>query len=322
MSLFNRLFRSSSTSTPAGRPPSARTWRGIQQASRRAPASQPARRYHVQKLLKVWLGLLATATALVAVGYGVVFVREQADRVGALSPPVSLREITFSSDGVLTAEWAREVLGNPIGQPMASIDLGRVRSTLEMHRQILNAQVALQFPDRLQITIEERLPLLRARIRGLEGGVEEILFARDGVAYHGRNYPAATLRHLPLLAGVRLQRTPDGFAPVVGLDVVESLLRSARELVPDLVADWRSISLENFRGGPNAAGSVLIVRGRAIPEVLFQPADFPVQLAQLSRIVSYAHEAGQRQVQRIDLSFGEQAYVTWQGATTATRSSR
>lgn len=322
MSLFQRLFRTEPKSQGGSRAAAPRTWRGIQQASRRAPSSPPARQYHVQKLLKVWLGLLATATALVAMGYGVVFVRDQAERVNAMSPPVTLREIAFSTDGVLTADWAREVLGDPIGQPMSTIDLGQVRATIEQHRQIIHAQVALQFPDRLQVTIEERVPLLRARIRGQHGGIEELLFARDGVAYHGRNYPEAALRNLPMLSGVRLQRTPEGLAPVAGLESVDALLRSAREMVPDLLADWRTVSLERFRSGPDAPGALLIVRGHMIPEVVFQPTDFPAQLAQLSRIVAYAREAGHRDFQRIDLSFGEQAYVSWQGPVAAAPASR
>jgi len=315
MSLFQRLFRSAPTPTSPRAAASTRTWRGIQQASKRSPASQPARQYHVQKLLRLWLGFLAGATAIVAIGYGVVFVREQTERVGAMTPPVALREIVFSSDGVLTGDWAREILGDPIGQPMSNIALASVKSSLEAHQQILRAQVALQFPDRLQITIEERVPLLKARIRGQDGEVQELLFARDGVSYPGRNYPASMVTQLPLLAGVRLQRTPAGtIAPVAGLESVEALLRAARELTPELVADWRAISLERFRGGADAAGSLLVVRGRQIPEVVFQPTNFNAQLVQLSRIVTYAQQAGNRSFQRIDLSFGEQAYVTWQAA--------
>lgn len=313
MSFFQRLFRPAQTPSSPRAAASTRTWRGIQQASKRSPASQPARQYHVQKLLRLWLGLLVGATAIVAVGYGIVFVREQTERVGAMTPPVALREIVFSTDGVLTGDWAREILDDPIGQPMANIQLASVKASLESHQQILRAQVALQFPDRLQITIEERLPLLKARVRARDGSIQEILFARDGVSYTGRNYPATMVTQLPLLAGVRLQRHPDGtLAPVAGLESVEALLRAARELTPELVADWRAISLERFRGGADAAGSLLVVRGHQIPEVVFQPSNFNAQLVQLSRIVTYAQQAGNRSFQRIDLSFGEQAYVTWQ----------
>lgn len=280
--------------------PLTRSWREIRQNANRKVVTSHARK----KLLKGVLSSGLALTALAMVGAGAYLVvqhwQQGVTKMNTVLPAQPLREITFSTDGVLPRVWLEQVLDLPVEVDITSIDIHEKKALLESHGQIKSA-VVRRMPDRLVIDIQERFPVARLRVAAEGGGVAVLLVDREGCVYLGNGYDGRDLSTLPFLDGVRLQRSRHGFRPLAGIDQVDDLLQIARSHAPHLVRSWEVIDCRDL--------PLIRVRSKEIREIVFGPDRHIEQLRWLDMIV----ESNRRQMmgmqERVDLSLGNQVVV-------------
>ncbi len=287
----------------------APTWRAIRQKGVKRSSSVAARKRRWARLGR-WSGIILLALLAVAgVGYAVYFSGQHFASVDAMPKKSLLRQVDFSSNGVLDRNWLER--NHPLPGDIAALDFDvfAFKQKLEEFGQIEQAEVSISLPSTLIVRVREREPVLRARVRDPQGQVQVVLIATDGTVYAGEQYPAETLRRLPGLTGARMQWDRDGIRPVPGMDLVATLLRKARDLTPELYADWQLVSFERFSGDSNAPEALIYIKSGFIERIVFAPHSFEPQLRKLNEVVMIAKEQQSRGLRKVDLSFGDQAIV-------------
>lgn len=285
------------------------TWRSINQKGKLRSTSSSARERRMGRLLR-FFALVAVALILGGIGgYALYFSGSQIDLFSPGEEPVSVSVIDFASDGVLDLAWMKEHFPLDGNTSALAFDVHALKRKLEAVGQIREAQVSLSLPDRLIVRVEERKPLLRARVQMSGGIVTTVLISGDGVVYEGARYPIETIRNLPGLTGVRFQWTGSGFLPIEAMRTVAPLLEQARSEFPELYRNWQWISLAEFSGDPEAPFALITVKSFEADRIIFAPRVFHRQLSKLNEVVTLALERNPRGFRKIDLSFSDQAIV-------------
>ena len=94
------------------------------------------------------------------------------------SPDFTLRQISVTGVGVVSADWVRAELAPLTGRPLVELPGDPVERLLEAHPWVRRAAVRKRLPDRLEVTLEERRP---AALLGRDG--ELFFLDADGVAF-------------------------------------------------------------------------------------------------------------------------------------------
>lgn len=280
--------------------PSSRSWQEIRQSANRKVVTAHARR----KILKgAFRGVLAVATAggvAAAVYFGFGYWQEGVQKMNTVLPAQPLREIVFTTDGVLSKQWVESVLALADETDIMSIDIQQKKRRLEGYGQVKSA-VIRRLSDRLAVSIQERSPILRLRIRDEDGGVLELLVDGNGHVYEGLAYDRFEISTLPFLAGVILQRSGDGFRRLPRIDQVEDLLATAQRNFPSHYRSWKVVDLSE--------PDLIKIRSEDFEEIVFAAGRYTEQLKWLDLIV----ESNRRQMvglqERVDLSLGNQVVV-------------
>lgn len=284
-----------------------RSWRQIRQEVKPVAMSRQGRR----RRLAGWARAAALAVTIAGAGWGLYTVAHswstnRAELATAMHSEL-VREIRLSNPhGVLTREWAAQVLGLPRTASLLALDLPVLRDRLLAHGQVQAAVLAREFPGTLAITLQERAPVARVQADDGQGQPKQFLVANDGVVYEGLNYDKAMLAGLPWLDGVRLVKSGRGFAPITGMAEVSALLSTAQLQAPHLYREWLVVSLARL-----AEQDEIIVKSQEVPEIVFsRKRDYFKQLAQLDYIVDAAHGlAAAPPLQSVNLSFEGQVPV-------------
>ncbi|MBB6626339.1 FtsQ-type POTRA domain-containing protein [Nocardioides sp. KIGAM211] len=144
-------MRRTATAEPAG---SATTVRSRRRFARR----QWARRWLAWKYVVALLVLVGLVAGAIWAVYFSSFLAVQGVRVEGVST-ISAREI-------------RDAAAVPSGEPLARVDLDRIRSRVESLAEVRSADVTRQWPDQVLVTVTERVAVavvdMGGRIRGLD----------------------------------------------------------------------------------------------------------------------------------------------------------
>lgn len=222
-----------------------------------------------------------------------------------------VEHITFTTDGVLDANWVCDEVGVNRGTTIASLDLFDIKKKLEDLGQVESAVVSRNLPGELAIRLKERVPLLRAVTLDADGKYHRVLIARDGIVYSGINYDASELRKLPYIGGIRFQRNKDNtIRPISNIDTIAALLDTARERIPELYNTWTVVNCNGIGGGLDKPNAQIRIQGKLIKELVFKPANFERQIERLAEIVQYVQHTP-RTIESIDLSYLDQAVVRY-----------
>lgn len=281
------------------------SWKSIKQTTRLRPLSPIARRRRLMLYTKAAILGIVAALWLGGLVWSVRYFRQTGNPLALASAADPLSQVYFETDGVLTHGWLSEQLALPRTISLMDIDIFSLQSRLLAHGQVSEVQVERLFPDSLRIRIKEHHPVLRLAIQDAVGKRQLMLVSPEGMVYAGKDYPVATLRRLPFLDGVVLNRSGDGFERLRGMETVSQLLREARENHPHLYSQWQIVSCRNFQGDVRATGASIEVTTRNLGKVIFKPGEFEHQLQRLDMIVSYHSEAGLHEVASIDLTMNE-----------------
>lgn len=285
-----------------------RSWRKLEaktQRSRRA-VTWSARFRAWTRWTRVAAIVGAAALVLLLLGGLAIALREGLAVEVLPSEPV--RVVTFTSDGVLDKSWFESRFDAPLGEPLLSVEIEELKASLESTGQIAKAEIRRVFPDRLEIAVRERTPILRARVL-TPAGKRDALIAEDGHIFFGTNLRAALVESLPFVDGVRFKRRQGAFEPLADLEPVAALLDQARKVYPALYADWKVVSLDKYTAGPDDPAAVIKISGQTVDELLFTPYDTDMQLERLAQTLAHLRQEGRLRIARIDLTTGSQVAV-------------
>ena len=285
------------------------SWRKIQQGRQRGNTTRTAKKRRLLILFRTSLLVLL----LVTIVAGIVVLRYFGEIVKDPSPQVSNQalQLEFSSDGVLTEDWFRNRFGGMLYTDIRQIDVGDLKQQLESFGQVSAATVTVTLPALLVVELQERVPILRVRLKDEDGHASVLLIARDGILFDGANYPPETLRRLPGVAGLRLRRGGDGYLPVEGLGQVAELLDLAKSRLPALYRHWRVIDLSDWNPELEYRPSLVRVRSSHIEEIVFSTHGIEQQITRLGGILEHIQRYQLCQPKLIDLSFSEEAVIRY-----------
>ncbi len=319
-------------SKPASMSPDGlRSWQEINQHVADSALSPAARRNRLVR----WAGWAAMAFSgvllMILAVYAVRAGRAAPARgaAGALAMP--LGKVQFTTDGVLTQGWVMNFLHLGVGDPLEKIDVAVLRQKLLATRQVSEAFIERERPGTLHIVLKERRPWLRAAVDNGAGGYKLYLIARDGTVFEGLDFPNELLNQLPWMNGWALHRAKDGtgnFDPVPGMDVVADLLKTARERVPQIAAQWAVVDLGQFDPRPQASLSLLrIPKAGDLGQLTFVAGDYTKPYAagdftkQIDRLALAAHTVQEKQllVSGYDMSISDQVIVRLLGGASSVR---
>ena len=72
-------------------------------------------------------------------------------------PGAPVKQIEFSSIGVLSQKWFMSWFGPVRGRSLMDLDIEKIRMELEKESQVVAARVTRKFPATLEISLEEQL---------------------------------------------------------------------------------------------------------------------------------------------------------------------
>src|SRR5690606_22442883 len=142
-----------------------RSWREIRQSANRKVVTVHARKRMLRRSMRGLMAVTTVAGVAAATYFGFGHWQHGLQKLNTVLPPQLLREIVFTTDGVLSKAWVEEVLALPENPEIMSIDIHRKKADLEEHGQVKSA-VIRRLPDQLVIDIRERRPVVRIRTRG------------------------------------------------------------------------------------------------------------------------------------------------------------
>lgn len=195
---------------------------------RRFVRRQWARRWLAWKHLVV--AVLAVA-ALAATVWAVYF-----------SSLLTVTGVDVEGTDVLGAGEVRRVADVPIGDPLARVDVDRVRSRIEALAPVKSVEVAREWPHRLLISVEERVAVAVVDIGGRIRGMDEA-----GVVFRDYDRPPEDLPRVRTSTGTRtdalaeaaqvIRALPAGLVAQVDhvevetVDQIQLVLRDGRRVV-------------------------------------------------------------------------------------------
>lgn len=264
--------------------PPGRSWRNIRQEVQPLAMSRQGRR----RQLAAWVKVGALSALVAGTGWGACAIaRSWAHDRAALAAAVHsepVRHVILHTDGVLTRDWAAQVLALPKPASLMALDLPALRNRLLTCGQVRVAVLTRDFPDTLVVTLQERTPVARVQANDGLGAPKQLLVAKDGVVYDGLNSDKEMLARLPWLDGIRLVKSGPGFEPVAGMAEVAALLSTAQLQAPHLYREWLIVSLARLAGRDE-----IVVKAQDLPEIVFsRKRDFYKQIARLDSVIDAA----------------------------------
>ncbi|HEY8965610.1 MAG TPA: FtsQ-type POTRA domain-containing protein [Candidatus Methylacidiphilales bacterium] len=230
------------------------------------------------------------ALSLVVVGVATHFAAGfLLDQAFYRNPRYALKSIVVDAKGGVQRKQVVAASGLFPGRNVMTVDLAEVERNVEHLPYVASAQVRRELPDKIVITVSERMPIAR-----ISDDLKLPLYVdRDGVTIKPfANEPLRTA--LPEITGVHFT----GVEPGQHLDQPEVLaavqLLKCMELTPVRARiDVARLDLSH----PLAIG----VETRDGASILFQLRHLPQQLGRLEEVMDYAEGQGQ-QIASVDLT--------------------
>lgn len=143
-----------------------------------------------------------------------------------VAPRLMIREVEVESDLPITDEQLLAAAGVRIGTSYFEVDTDAVEAAISAIPVVHSTQVTRQFPDRLQITVARRTPLVTA-IATVDDRAVSLVADVEGVVFQ----IGATEHDLPIISGLRFQE--------VGLGM------QLPQLIVGFLGEYRKLSLDS-----------------------------------------------------------------------------
>lgn len=293
--------------------PLSRSWKDIpQQVKPRAMSSGGRRRMRFG--LAKTICAVALLGALAWGGVSLAMVLQQGPkRVPGQAEAAPIRHVDFTTDGAINREWIIRTLDLPKNATLIGLDLYQLRTRLLVSGQVLTASLTRNFPDKLTVSLTERLPVARLMAQLGTESPHLLLAARDGVVFEGIGYDESTTGALPWLEGVKLIRKDGVLQPIAGMVTVADLLSKARLEAEHLYRTWQAVSLARLQ-----TDGEIEVKTADIPRIIFGTREsfFP-QLARLDLLLDTVRAQSAAPLKEINLAIGATVPVAFDGLTAA-----
>ena len=254
--------------------------------------------------LGIGLVVLAVLAAVAGMSYGLYRLAKLASaKLLYENPRFAIAQIVVEDDGVLTGEQVKRLAGVRVGQNLLSVDLDRTRQNVELVPIVRRVCVQRVLPDKLIISIEERVGLARLQPRTLPGEPSGSVFLVDRDGYVLKPFkladgtavqPRRQASELPLLTGVKLGDAYTGRR--IESEQVYQALRLLDKLAQSSVCsavDVERVDLSSAR--------LLTVTTRQRSVMKFDPQNLQQQFRRLAVILSWAQQR-RKTVQMVDLT--------------------
>jgi len=226
-----------------------------------------------------------------------------------IAPRLIVRSITIKSNSSLGKEEILTVAGIEKSMYYYNLDTVEIRRNLEGLAQIREAVVEKVFPDALNITLYERVPLAIFFFTTPEGASIPLVIDDQGVVFQIGS--GVSEWDLPVITGVKFRQLKVGMKLPEALRPILQDLRTLKNQEPDL---FRLIS--ELR---------LISKSTGVLDILLYPIQYPVRLrlsggldpaVMRNSFVILDLLAGQkalREVRELDMRTGEVVYRIEEG---------
>lgn len=146
--------------------PDHATDRAMRRARRRFARRQWARRYLTWRIVVA----VVVVVGLLAGGWWLVFV----------SPVLAVQGVTVRGVHVLPAAAVRRAAAVPVGEPLATVDLGAVRQRVQALKPVRSVDASRSWPHRVLVVVAERVPVAVVERAGFLRGLDAhgVLFRR------------------------------------------------------------------------------------------------------------------------------------------------
>jgi len=125
----------------------------------------------------------------------------------------TVRSISVSGTHLVTQSQVLAAADVPLGTPLLNVNAGAVASRVEAIRQVASATVTKDWPDRLAITVTERVPAMSIR---MAGGGYDLVDGTGVIVRWSRGKPAGLAVFQTPLTGAALRGDP-GVAAVAAV---------------------------------------------------------------------------------------------------------
>jgi len=132
---------------------------------------------------------------------------------------LAVRGVEVAGASTLSADEVRSAAAVTAGQPLARVDLDQVRSRVEALASVRSADVTREWPDRVLVSVEERVPVAVVVIAGRIRGMDEA-----GVVFRDYARPPAGLPHVRTSTDTRSDALEEAARVVAALPVEVSRL--------------------------------------------------------------------------------------------------
>ncbi len=253
------------------------SWRSIPQPLSKpaiTPIAQQRRRFVLTKRIVLSLSVLV---AVFCAGAAVIYLRAHSKTFAPYAQEQDHTQIVFFSDGQLTSGWFDDQFPSLRRKKLLSIDIVGLQRLLLNSPQVLSAQIERNFPSTLKVTLHERAPLGRIRLK-LNGKTETHYIGRDGVFFTSNTYrPSATL---PYLSGAAVRQVEGQISPLSGAELLSCILDGLKEKFPELSVQINQINLSDWVF-PVCGQTSVVLKTRSNAQFRFGPSQISTQLDRL-----------------------------------------
>lgn len=281
------------------------SWRSITQSGIKGVSIHAKKRF-IFLCFKSLLFFICFIIFVLTIGYVIQFYRKNETSFTLIAP---VKNFEILSNGTLTDTLIIPFLNLPKNIGIMNVDIFELQKKLESLGQIKEASVERKFPDTIQITLSEYLPILKIVAVDNLGKRQGLLVSKEGQVFQGYGYSRKDLKKLPYLTGIQLYKSGNSFKNIPNMICIHDLLSCAQIESPHLFKYWQSVSMEYCLYENNNLGSFIKVKSKNLGEIIFAPEKFEMQLGRLNSIVSYASKEKLATIERIDLSLENQAVV-------------
>lgn len=282
------------------------SWRSLsQQLSEPAitPIAQKRRRFVLQK--RVFTGLILGVLVGV-IGFSVYYLKSHSQTFAPYAQEQDRTKILFFSDGQLTETWFNDQFASLRQKGLLSIDIAGVQAALLKNPQVLQARVERHFPSTLKITLRERSPIARIRLKE-EGKVETYYVGHDGEFFSSPGYKAPAT--LPYLAGLPLRRVEGQLPLLPGALTLSEILDGLKTEFPNLYVQLRQIDLSEWVF-PIRPQTSVVLQTRNGTKIRFGPDKISEELSRLKETLQLMSAEKQSISKKmIDLTYPDKVAV-------------
>jgi hypothetical protein len=222
-----------------------------------------------------------------------------------------LKEIRWTTDGVLSVATLAPYITFPKGTGMMDIDIGALRSCLESLEQVRYAEIKRHFQDQsLQILLKEENPFARVILENQ--GEKEILWVeKNGKVFHVMNLTDVASRSLPFLAGLPIQRIESDGTYHFNCDItpIHDFLSQLKQEYPNIYSQICYLSLQHWDPEGNARWSRIEVTAKCAQKILFSSDYWEEQFRRLDYLLKEDYVKKHFPLRRIDLRFGPEVRI-------------